>query len=141
MKFSILCHCVGTVDILERNEKLILGLMWALIQRYQLGIGSETAVQHVQEPGKKAAPKKKSPSQSAKKLLLAWVRANIPEHNVTNFTTKWNDGVVLSALINKLKSGLIPDVDSSQPLETTRHALNVAEENFGIPQVRHQYNN
>ena len=110
--------------------------MWALIQRYQLGIGSETAEQQPAAAGKKTE-KKKKPSPSAKKLLLAWVQANLPDHNVTNFTTNWNDGTVLSALINKLKPGLIPNSGSSQPLETTRHALNVAEENFGIPQVRY----
>ena len=86
--------------------------MWALILHYQLS-GSKD-----------------------QKLLLAWVRATIPEHNVTNFTTNWSDGVVLSALINKLKPGLITDITYSQPLETICHALNVAEEHFGIPQVR-----
>lgn len=63
----------GSEDVVNGNLKLILGLVWHLILRYQIG-------------------KSKIPP---KKLMLAWLRAVIPECNIGNFTSDWNDGVAL----------------------------------------------
>lgn len=63
----------GPEDIVNGNLKLILGLIWHLILRYQIG-------------------KTKFPP---KKLMLAWLQAVIPECQVGNFTRDWNDGVAL----------------------------------------------
>ena len=113
--------------------------MWTLIQRYQLGIG---AAQIEPEPkdtnGKPAPKKKKKPSASAKKLLLGWMQANLPNLQVRNLTSDWNDGIKLSALVDTLKPGLIPNhsnLDPNDALHNTQNAMNLAEEHFGIPQV------
>ncbi len=129
--------CVGPVDILEHNLKLVLGLVWTLIQRYQLGIGAAQR-EEPSKPGDGKKPTKKKPSASAKKLLLNWVTATLPDMEVKNLTTNWNDGTRLSALVDNLKPGLIPNhasLDPNNAIGNTRNAMDLAEEHFGIPQV------
>lgn len=87
--------------------KLILGLIWSLIVHYQIG-------------------RSKFPP---KKLMLAWLKviicsslprprqlthrfaaqAVLPETGVNNFTTDWNSGVRLAALLDYCRPGLFPD--------------------------------
>lgn len=74
------------MDIVNGNLKLILGLIWSLIVRYQIG-------------------RSKFPPR---KLMLAWLQAVLPECKVGNFTTDWNSGVLLSALIDYCRPGLFP---------------------------------
>ncbi|KAJ8310434.1 hypothetical protein KUTeg_012299 [Tegillarca granosa] len=62
-----------SADIAEGNVKLILALIWQLILRYQIGLSN---IQH-------------------KNWMLAWIQAVIPECNITNFTSDWNDGIAL----------------------------------------------
>lgn len=40
--------------------------------------------------------------------MLAWLQAVLPECRVSNFTTDWNSGVLLSALIDYCRPGLFP---------------------------------
>lgn len=125
----------------------MLGLVWKLIQKYQLGIADHDEP----EPAPSAKPKGSAPAEarpakkekrvpsSAKAILLGWVQATLPGVQVKNFTSDWNDGLKLSALVDHMKPGLIPDHASLNPndrLDNTTRALNLAEENFGIPQVR-----
>ncbi|KAH8038565.1 hypothetical protein HPB51_001986 [Rhipicephalus microplus] len=63
----------GNTDIVEGNLKLILGLVWSLILRYQIG----------------------RTNFPPKKLMLAWLRAVLPDLQVSNFTTDWNSGMAL----------------------------------------------
>lgn len=129
----------------------MLGLVWTLIQRYQLGIGApeeepepvtpttttpNTTTTATAKPVEKK--KKKKPSQSAKKILLGWIQSTLPDIKVSNFTTDWNDGRKISALVDGMKPGLIPDHATLNPddrLQNTSRALDLAEENFGVPQV------
>ena len=139
----VTCCSIGPGDLNEHNLKLILGLIWTLILRYQLGIGQEeeppAPATEVKAGEKKPEQRKtKKASQSAKKILLGWVQANLPDVKVTNFTTDWNDGRKLSALVDSMKPGLIPNyatLDPARALENTSKAMDLAEENFGIPQV------
>lgn len=79
---------IGSQDIVEGNLKLILGLVWCLIQRYQIAT-------HTKIP--------------PKKLIMAWLQSVLPEIKLTNFRTNWNDGVALSALLEYCQPGLFPD--------------------------------
>ena len=54
--------------------KLILGLIWHLIMRYQIKTRGRT---------------------QPKKLMLAWINAVLPGYPVSNFTSEWNDGLAL----------------------------------------------
>jgi hypothetical protein len=80
----IVCLISGNVDIVNGNLKLILGLIWSLIVRYQIG-------------------RSKFPPR---KLMLAWLQAVLPECRVSNLTTDWNSGVLLSALVDYCRPGL-----------------------------------
>lgn len=72
----------GAEDILEGNLKLILGLIWRLILRYQIARRGRA---------------------SPKKLMLSWINAVLSQSqdqqqlptNISNFTTDWNDGTAL----------------------------------------------
>ena len=71
-----------------------------------------------------------SPGHSS---LLAWVREQIPEYNIQNFTTDWNDGKALSALVNALADGSMPnhaELDPDKGVENVRNAIKAAEENL-----------
>ncbi|XP_069103438.1 filamin-B-like isoform X5 [Argopecten irradians] len=109
---------IGSDDISNGNLKLILGLIWHLILRYQIG-------------------KTKFP---AKKLMLAWLKAVIPECNITNFTTCWNDGVALHALINYCNPNIEEAsnwryLSHSDSLNNCSNAMNLAKKHFDIPLV------
>ncbi|KAK7485457.1 hypothetical protein BaRGS_00023267, partial [Batillaria attramentaria] len=103
-------------DIVNGSLKLILGLVWHLILRYQIG-------------------KTKFPP---KKLMLAWLQAVIPECHIGNFTSDWNDGVALSALIDYCEPGLFPEwkkLSRHNRLENCQNAMTIAREKLNIPMV------
>ncbi|XP_034327974.2 filamin-A isoform X1 [Magallana gigas] len=107
---------IGPEDIVNANLKLILGLIWHLILRYQIG-------------------KTKFPT---KKLMLAWLQAVIPECAVTNFTTDWNSGIALHALIDFCRPGLSPNwrqMSRSDGLNNCKSAMELAKREFDIPLV------
>ncbi|XP_043676744.1 filamin-A isoform X1 [Vespula pensylvanica] len=107
---------IGNVDIVNGNLKLILGLIWSLIVRYQIG-------------------KSKFPP---KKLMLAWLKAVLPECRVNNFTTDWNSGVYLSALLDYCKPGLFPhwrQLDPDDNVYNCQKAMEISKREFDIPMV------
>lgn len=124
----------GPQDVIQHNQKIILGLIWHLILRYQI-FGGQTAPEQEKE-GVKKKPHKKPP---AKKILLKWLQSEMPPSlPVTNLSSDWNDGKHLSALVDSMKPGLIPDYETQVPsdaLHNTQNAMDIAEEEFGIPKV------
>ncbi|CAG0919941.1 unnamed protein product, partial [Notodromas monacha] len=107
---------IGNEDIVNGNLKLILGLIWSLILRYQIG-------------------RSKFPP---KKLMLAWLQAVIPECRPTNFTSDWNSGISLSALLDYCKPGLFPnwrDLDPNDGIRNCKRAMELAQREFDIPMV------
>ncbi|PRP88073.1 hypothetical protein PROFUN_04164 [Planoprotostelium fungivorum] len=108
---------IGNEDIVDSNHKLILGVIWTIILRYQINI---------------------SEGKSARSELLAWVRRKIPEKNIINFDHDWNDGTALCHLINALKSGLFPDLKSLDPenkLDNATRGTQTAEREMGISAI------
>lgn len=105
---------IGNVDIINGNLKLILGLIWSLIVRYQIG-------------------RSKFPPR---KLMLAWLQAALPQCKVSNLTSDWNSGILLSALLDYCEPGLFPHWKSLDPNQSVRNcetAMNLAHRNFGVP--------
>ena len=45
----------------------------------------------------------------ANQLLLQWIRKKIPERNIKNLSTDWNDGINLGALVETCFPGVCPD--------------------------------
>ena len=113
---------------------MILGLLWALILRYQIaGVGGGSG-------DSKESKEAKKKRLNAKKLLLGFINAAIPGHEVSNFTTDWNDGRNLSALVDSCQPGLIPNHASLNPdnaLENITKAMDIAEKELNVPQVMH----
>ncbi|XP_052782303.1 filamin-B-like isoform X2 [Mya arenaria] len=109
---------VGGDDIVNGNVKIILGLVWSLVQRYQI-----------------AGRKGKAPPR---KLMTLWFRALLPDLDITNFTSDWNDGVALHALLDHLKPGTSPDwrkLNRSNREENCRRAMVLAKEHLNVPRV------
>nr|NP_001261139.1 jitterbug, isoform M [Drosophila melanogaster]AGB93670.1 jitterbug, isoform M [Drosophila melanogaster] len=107
---------IGNVDIVNGNIKLILGLIWSLIVRYQIG-------------------RSKFPPR---KLMLAWLQAALPDCRITNLTTDWNSGVNLAALLDYCQPGLFPhwrSLDPSQSVRNCTQAMDLAQREFGVPKV------
>ncbi|XP_067943794.1 filamin-B-like [Watersipora subatra] len=107
---------IGPEDIVNGNKKLILGLVWSYILRYQIG--------------KTEIP--------PKQLMLAWLNAVIPSCNIKNFTTDWNNGKALNALIEYCEPGLAPDWRNLSPADSEsncEHAMRLAQERLGVPMV------
>jgi len=108
---------IGNEDIVDGKLKLILGLIWTIILRYQINLEN---------------------AKSARNDLLQWVRSQIPEYDIKNFHTNWNDGRAICALANSLKPGLIPNHREMNPSDALNNATlgcNLAETDMGIPKV------
>ncbi|XP_049948482.1 filamin-A [Schistocerca serialis cubense] len=70
--------------------------------------------------------------------MLAWLKAVLPECRISNFTTDWNSGIYLSALLDYCKPGLFPHWRSLNPrdsIENCRNAMEIARREFQIPMV------
>lgn len=112
---------IGSSDILDGNNKLVLGLMWTLIKSFQV---AEIDVEGV----------------SGKDGLLLWVNrslADYPTVDVKNFSGSWSNGMAFCALIHRFYPSLI-DFESLNPANATENvklAFDVALEKFKIPQL------
>ncbi|XP_022095230.1 filamin-A-like [Acanthaster planci] len=112
---------IGTEDIIGGNVKLILGLLWRLIQKYQISTGSS-----------------KQTKVPSKKSMLDWMDAVLPDRRITNFNKDWNDGTALSALINYCDPTLLTDFKSLDPANARDNcfrAMHLAKDKFEIPMI------
>jgi filamin len=112
---------VGATDIVDKKTKLILGVVWTIILRYQI-----QKIEHSGDSGK-----------SVNAELLDWVNKAIPSYKIRNFSTDWKDGKAICALADYLKPGII-DVnllDKRSPLDNAADAIQAAEVNLQIPPI------
>lgn len=75
---------------------------------------------------------------SAKQVMLEWLQALLPSCRVTNFTRDWSNGLILLALINEIKEGLVPTIDKLNP--SNKHsnctlAIRTASTHLKIPPI------
>ncbi|KAM5129946.1 spectrin beta chain, erythrocytic [Mantella aurantiaca] len=114
---------IGPHDIVNGNHRLILGLIWTIILRFQIqDIVVET---------------KGSETRSAKDALLLWCQmktAGYPNVNVTNFTSSWKDGLAFNALIHKHRPDIInfEKLKKSNAKYNLENAFTVADRQLGI---------
>ncbi|XP_065644241.1 filamin-A isoform X1 [Hydra vulgaris] len=112
---------IDSDHVVNCNFKMILGLIWQLILRYQIS-GTED----------------KSIKIALKKLLLVWLQHVIPEQNITNLTNDWNNGIALCNLINVLHPGSFPEYNHLRQEDAFSNAcrgMKLAEDMFNIPQI------
>ncbi|XP_062253593.1 spectrin beta chain, erythrocytic isoform X2 [Platichthys flesus] len=117
---------MGSHDIVDGNHRLILGLIWTIILRFQI---QDIVVETGQADQKE--------TRSAKDALLLWCQmktAGYPNVNITNFTTSWKDGMAFNALIHKHRPDLVEfnSLKKSNPTHNLHSAFNVAEQKLGV---------
>eukprot|EP01126_Amoeba_proteus_P015924 TRINITY_DN1725_c0_g1_i3.p1 TRINITY_DN1725_c0_g1~~TRINITY_DN1725_c0_g1_i3.p1 ORF type:complete len:773 (-),score=129.90 TRINITY_DN1725_c0_g1_i3:63-2303(-) len=107
---------IGPSDIRSGNQKLILGLIWTIILRYQIQV---------------------SEGASAKQELLDWVRSKIPEYNINNFTTDWQSGKAIAALTEAVLPGQmnLPEEFTNDPVHDANLGITNAHNNMKIPPI------
>eukprot|EP01118_Nematostelium_gracile_P013250 TRINITY_DN4985_c0_g1_i1.p1 TRINITY_DN4985_c0_g1~~TRINITY_DN4985_c0_g1_i1.p1 ORF type:complete len:439 (+),score=122.80 TRINITY_DN4985_c0_g1_i1:38-1318(+) len=110
---------ISNDDITNGRLKLILGLIWTLILRYQIKSGGDG-------------------NDTAKNELLKWVQSKIPEYNIQGFTKDWNDGRAICALNNALEPGLCPNhrnLDPKDGLNNATRGIDLGYNELGVPKV------
>ena len=126
LNYFLVFILIDSSAIVDCKLKLILGLIWTLILHYSISmpIWDED--------------EKKKPEQTPKQRLLNWVLGKLPEVPVKNFTTDWNDGRAIGALVDGVAPGLCPDWDAWNPRDAVPNAteaMNAAEQWLDVPQV------
>ncbi|KAJ5668816.1 hypothetical protein N7462_009886 [Penicillium macrosclerotiorum] len=118
---------IGSGDIIEVREHLILGLIWQIIRRGLLGkidIKLHPELYRLLEDDETLEQFLRLPPEQ---ILLRWFNYHLKnakwERRVTNFSTDVKDGENYTVLLNQLA----PDVCSRSPLQT-RDLLQRAEE-------------
>jgi len=103
-------------NIVDGNLKLILGLIWMIILRFQIQVNE---------------------GNSARQELLDWIRSQIPSYNINNFTSDWQNGRALMALTEAVQPGQfkLPQDFSNDPLQNCNLAFNKARDNMRIPVI------
>jgi len=107
---------IGPEDITDGNLKLILGLIWTLILRFQIQRGGF----------------------EGKAELLEWVRKMVAPYGEkpNNFNLDWKNGRVLSALTDSLQPGVMPQNSwTGKPLPDIEQAQDIAEKEYSIPKL------
>ncbi|CAL8084394.1 unnamed protein product [Calicophoron daubneyi] len=120
---------IDSSDIVDSRNKLILGLIWTLILHYSITIPLwEGEVDQGQGTG----------GPTPKQRLLSWLNNKLRDRPVKNFTSDWNDGTAIGALVDACAPGLCPDWRQWEPkqnLRNAREAMNAAEQWLDVPQL------
>jgi Ca2+-binding EF-hand superfamily protein len=91
-------------DLNENNRKLTLGLIWSVINKFQI---EDISVEEA----------------TARDALLIWCRKNTKEYSdvdITNFGSSWSSGLAFCALINHFR----PEMLDYNALDKANHANN-----------------
>ncbi|XP_078720706.1 spectrin beta chain, non-erythrocytic 1-like isoform X1 [Lampetra fluviatilis] len=118
---------MGSHDIVDGNHRLILGLIWTIILRFQI------QDIHVETEDNRE-------TKSAKDALLLWCQmktAGYTNVNIHNFSTSWRDGLAFNALIHKHRPDLIDyeRLKKSNAHHNLQNAFNLAEQKLGLTKL------
>ena len=89
--------------------------------------------------------KKKDIEIAPKPALLFWIKFKMSlKIPVNNFTTDWNDGRAIAALVDTVEPGLFPDVDPkdldpNDAVNNAKKAMKTAEKYLGVPPVSFKF--
>lgn len=119
---------IGAEDIVDGNPRLILGLIWTIILRFQI---QEIEIDVDEE-------NESSEKKSAKDALLLWCQRKTSGYHgvhIHNFTDSWRSGLGFNALIHAHRPDLFrwSEVPATNHVETLNHAFDVAQKHLGIP--------
>ena len=112
---------MGASDVCDGNEKIILGLMWTIISRLQIG--------EIQLDG-----------VSGKEGLLMWCKratSGYDNVNLKNFHRAWKDGLAFCAIIHKHRPDVIDyeALSADNAADNLAMAFQLAEDFFGIDRI------
>ncbi|KAI3630337.1 hypothetical protein MIR68_011772 [Amoeboaphelidium protococcarum] len=112
---------IGAEDLVDKNEKLVLGMVWTIILRFTIAEISEEGL-------------------SAKEGLLLWCQRKTQGYknvNVRDFTFSWQDGLAFCALIHRHRPDLLDfdKLSKSNKKENVQLAFDIAEQHLGIPKL------
>ena len=99
---------------MNHNQKLILGLIWSLIYRFYVPpapVQSGLFAGDDDDDGDRCCVTE----ESAKQRLLVWIQEKIPSLNVRNFTSDWNSGIAIGALVDSLAPGIYGPYNNNMP--------------------------
>ncbi|XP_033320744.1 filamin-A isoform X4 [Bombus bifarius] len=116
---------IDSTDIVDSKLKLILGLIWTLILHYSISMPLWNG-----EEG--------SQTEGPKQRLIKWIKNKVPELVIGNFTTDWNDGRAIGALVDGVASGLCPDWhewNKNDAIQNASEAMQLADDWLNIPQL------
>ncbi|KAL3276987.1 hypothetical protein HHI36_012347 [Cryptolaemus montrouzieri] len=121
---------IGAEDIVDGNPRLILGLVWTIILRFQIQ-EIEIDVDEDNESSEK---------KSAKDALLLWAQRKTHGYagvNINDFSSSWRNGLGFNALIHNHRPDLF-DYNSlvhNKNIDNLNHAFDVANNELGIPRL------
>lgn len=114
-----LLFLIAPEALCQGQLKLIMGLTWTLILKYQIKFKPTAKI-------------------SAKRAMIVWLQAVMPGANITNLTTDWQSGFALLTLVDTIKPGLVPPLstlDPSKGLYNCTMAMKIAKNHLKIPQI------
>ncbi|KAG5890886.1 hypothetical protein JTB14_002826 [Gonioctena quinquepunctata] len=118
---------IGAEDIVDGNPRLILGLIWTIILRFQ--------IQEIEVP--EDEDNESSEKKSAKDALLLWAQRKThgyPDVHITDFSSSWRSGLGFNALIHAHRPDLFDfnDLKNNKNIDNLNHAFDVANNELGI---------
>ncbi|KAK0173670.1 hypothetical protein PV328_006832 [Microctonus aethiopoides] len=121
---------IGAEDIVDGNPRLILGLIWTIILRFQI---QEIEIDVDEE-------NESSEKKSAKDALLLWCQRKTngyPDVNIQDFTGSWRSGLGFNALIHAHRPDLVvwSELQQSKHIDNLNYAFDVANSELGIPRL------
>ncbi|XP_015833319.1 filamin-A isoform X5 [Tribolium castaneum] len=120
---------IDSSHIVDCKLKLILGLIWTLILHYSISLPMWEGEDDMNNGGTEPTPKQR---------LMNWIQTKLPDLPIHNFTTDWNDGKAVGALVDAVAPGLCPDWPDWNPkdsVENASEAMGLADDWLGIPQL------
>lgn len=138
---GIMTVFVAADNVVEQNEKMVLGLVWRLILAKQivaLSAASGDAATAVTTLG----GDDRRIDQSAKAALMAWARARLAPYTikwqlppVDNFGSAWSDGRNLLALIHSADASLVAleEVTAANARANVERAISLGANRLQVP--------